>query len=269
MSQTLLDGFKRYPFLHEGLCHDVYSIGKGPPVIVLHELPGLGRAVVDFARRLVENGFQVHLPHLFGTVGKRQALKNYKALCVSQEFAKLAAGVSAPITCWLRELAKRISEESSGCAVGAVGMCLTGAFVIPLILEPCVVAPVISQPSIPFSTIYLCTGLGGTKWGCQLNVSDAEIAAAATRLGHENITLLAFRFEEDRLCPKTRFDRLREEFRSQLEAHEYECGSTLRRWFAPRHSVLTEEYSASPHENPSRAAFRRLCDFLRENLNPS
>jgi hypothetical protein len=160
-------------------------------------------------------------------------------------------------------------DDFSGCRVGAVGMCLTGAFVIPLVLEPCVVAPVISQPAIPFSTFYLCTGLGGTKWGRQLNVSDAEIAAAAARLGHENITLLAFRFEEDRLCPKTRFDRLREEFKSHLEAHEYECCSTLRRWFAPRHSVLTEEYSASQHENPSRIALRRLCDFLRENLNPS
>ena len=88
MSKALLDGFKHYNFPHAEMSHEVYSGGDGLPVIVLHELPGLGRAVVAFAHRLMEAGFQVHLPHLFGMVGKRQPLKNYRALCVSQEFAK-------------------------------------------------------------------------------------------------------------------------------------------------------------------------------------
>jgi dienelactone hydrolase len=240
------------------------------PVIVLHELPGLGRPVVDFAHRLVEAGFQVHVPHLFGIVGKRQPRKNYTALCVSREFANLAAGVSAPITFWLRELAKYISKEASASRVGAIGMCLTGAFVIPLVLEPCVVAPVSSQPGVPFSILYLYTGLGGTKWARQLNVSNSDIAAASARLTSENITLLAFRFEKDRLCPPARFARLREAFGLHLEAHEYPCRSLFRRCFAPRHSVLTEQYQTSgqPRE-PSNVAFQRVCEFLRENLTRS
>jgi dienelactone hydrolase len=91
-------------------------------------LPGLGRSIVRFARRLELRGFQVHLPHLFGEIGKRQACKNYRALCTSLEFGKLAAGVSAPITRWLRALANDISEQNSGARVGAIGMCVTGAF---------------------------------------------------------------------------------------------------------------------------------------------
>ena len=267
MSKALLDGFKHYNFPHAEMSHEVYSGGDGLPVIVLHELPGLGRAVVAFAHRLMEAGFQVHLPHLFGMVGKRQPLKNYRALCVSQEFANLAAGISAPVTCWLRELAKHISKEASGSRVGAVGMCLTGAFVIPLVLEPCVVAPVMSQPAIPFSKLYLYTGMGGTEVARQLNVSDNDIAAASARLIKDNITLLAFRFEEDRLCPPARFDRLREAFGLHFEAHEFPCCSVLKRCFVPRHSVLTDEYKTGREPgDPSHVAFERLCEFFRENL---
>jgi hypothetical protein len=76
MSRAILADFRSYSFSYADICHNVYTIGEGLPVMVLHEFPGLGRPVVDFGRRLVNAGFQVHLPHLFGTIGKRQAYKN-------------------------------------------------------------------------------------------------------------------------------------------------------------------------------------------------
>jgi dienelactone hydrolase len=61
-------------------------------------------------------------------------------VCVSEEFAKLEAGVlqagvPRPIVDWLRALAAHVSGLHGGAKVGAIGMCLTGAFAIPLILE--------------------------------------------------------------------------------------------------------------------------------------
>jgi hypothetical protein len=148
-------------------------------------------------------------------------------------------------------------------------MCLTGAFVIPLVLERCVVAPVSSQPAVPLSKLFFFTGLGGTDWARELNVSEDDIAGAARRLAADNLTLLAFRFEEDRLCPWARFERLEQAFGAHLEAHEYGGCSLFRKCFAPRHSVLTEEYSRSQSSvpiSPSYQAFERLCAFMRKNL---
>jgi dienelactone hydrolase len=269
MSRAILADFRSYTFSYADMSHNVYTIGDALPIMVLHELPGLGRSVVDFGRRLLKAGFQVHLPHLFGTIGKRQAYKNYRSLCISREFSNLATGISAPVTFWLRGLANEISKQNAGSPVGAIGMCLTGAFVIPLVLEPCVAAPVSSQPAVPLSELYFFTGLGGTDWARQLNVSEDDIAGAARRLAADSLTLLAFRFEEDRLCPRARFERLEQASGAQLEAHEYGGCSFIRKCFAPRHSVLTEEYSKSPSSvriGPSHQAFERLCAFMRKNL---
>lgn len=269
MIDGLLKDFDAYDFEHAGIAHEVYAIGKGPPILVMHELPGFGPPVVNFARRLAEAGFQVHLPHLFGTLGKREAYKNYRALCISREFSNLAAGVSAPVTAWLRALTKRISTCNDGCNVGAIGMCLTGSFVIPLVLDPWVTAPVASQPAVPFSLLYLFTGLGEGAWAQELNVCDKDLAAAAKRLHDDNRRLLAFRFQEDRLCPHTRFERLEQALGSELEAHEYGGSSLLKRCFSPRHSILTEEYDKAkplPADDPTRDAFERVCSFMHENL---
>jgi dienelactone hydrolase len=263
----MLSGFSRYDFRNADIAHDVYQIGAGPPVLVMHELPGFAQPAVNFARRLADAGFQVHLPHLFGEVGVRDARRYYKQLCVSREFANLAAGVSAPITDWLRALARHISERNGNRQVGAIGMCLTGAFVIPLVIDPWVSAPVAAQPAVPFSVLYLATGLGYGPWARELNVTNDQVNAAASRLRAEDRKLLALRFAEDRICPRGRFERLAEEFGAQLEAHEYGGASLWQQTVSPRHAVLTEQYdNESDSDHATRHAFRRVCEFLRENL---
>ena len=266
--RNLLEEFRPTTFSHCDMHHDVYRIGRGPPIVILHELPGLESRTFALAHHLAGSGFEVHLPHLFGAVGRRRPYTNYRALCVSREFANLAAGVSAPITRWLRAYVVEMSGQGHS-RVGAIGMCLEGSFVIPLVLEPCVIAPVTCQPAIPLSVLYRIAGLGGTRWAYELNVSNQEVKGAAKRLRSENITLLAFRFEEDRLCPRARFDRLRTEFGGQLEAYEYPSSSCFRTCFAPRHSVLTGDYRASRLEgrnNPHKLAIARLLAFMQDNL---
>ena len=262
-----LDGFTSYQWSHGKISHDVYVIGDGAPVLVMHELPGLTAAAVDFARRLAGQGFRVYLPHLFGKPLQSASLSNSLRLCISREFGRLAAGKSAPITDWLRALAQDMSARHGNGRVGAIGMCLTGAFVIPLVIDPWVAAPVAAQPAVPFSFIYVNTGLGGHgRWASQLNVSDEDLAAAGRRLKADNMRMLALRFEEDRMCPRARLDRLREAFGDNLEVEELGGASKSQR---PRHATLTLEYEKVPKDapdHPVHQVFRRVVEFLRARL---
>lgn len=256
--------FTRCAVTVTGVTHDVYSLGAGPPVIIMHELPGLNEHTFALGRRLADEGFRVSLPLLFGevegstTMGR--AWSNYRHLCVSEEFGRLKAGHSAPIVDWLRGLARYLSAEPPGGRVGAIGMCLTGAFAIPLVLEPCVGAAVASQPSIPW-------GLG--QGARQLNVADPDVLGAAERLRATNRTLLAFRFRQDRICQRGKLDRLKQAFGEQLEAHEYDYSGGWRRCLMRPHSVLTEEFcragDAGP-QHPTRLAMRELVTFLTTHL---
>ena len=195
----------------------------------------------------------------------RNGLGSLRQLCISREFAKLAAGVSAPIVDWLRGLAIELSTRH-GIVVGAIGMCLTGAFVIPLILERCVVAPVAAQPGAPFSGWFKAIGIGRGPWMSQMNISDADLHAAAVRASTDGISLLALRFQKDRVCPAERLDRLQTVFLSQLVRRELKGGSFLR----PPHSTLTGEYERAPDQpnEETRLLFVEVVEFLSSRLHP-
>jgi len=271
MAPVELEGFTTFDHTHGGVTHRVYMVGEteAPPVLVMHELPGFAEPAVDFARRLSAAGFHVALPHLFGDFMRRNPLRYYRQLCVSREFANLTAGVSAPITVWLRSLTQRLSAEHEGSRVGTIGMCLTGAFVLPLVLDPWVTAPVAAQPAVPFSFTYRLTGLGKGAWAGQLNIHDDELTGAAGRLQRDNLRLLALRFQDDRISVPEKIERLRAACGDRLEAHEYPSSSAWRRAFDPPHSVLTEEYLRARDADathPTRQAFARVVAFLREQL---
>ena len=50
-----------------GVRHPTYRKGTGPGVIVIHEIPGLTPEVIGFGEELVEAGYTVVMPHLFGS----------------------------------------------------------------------------------------------------------------------------------------------------------------------------------------------------------
>jgi hypothetical protein len=129
---------------------------------------------------------------------------------------------------------------------------------------------VAAQPGVPFSSAYVYTGLGHGRWASQLNVSDEHLAAAGRRLKADNMQLLALRFEEDRICPRARLDRLREAFGDNIEVQEYGGAPALQRIFFPRHSTLTAEYAkagdTAPPDHSVHQAFRRVVEFLRARL---
>src|SRR5437879_10218078 len=70
MSDGSLPGFQESTFTHDGVSRQVFRAGTGPAGIVIHEVPGLHPEVIAFGRRVVDAGFTVYMPSLFGTTGK-------------------------------------------------------------------------------------------------------------------------------------------------------------------------------------------------------
>ena len=134
-----LDGFTETQFTDKGETRTVYRAGSGPGVVVMSEMPGITPKVAAFAQRVVDAGFTVAMPHLFGTPG-RAVSAGYTANsmlhgCVSREFTTWALNRTSPIIDWLRALARDLHEQCGGPGVGAIGMCFTGGFALAIIKD--------------------------------------------------------------------------------------------------------------------------------------
>lgn len=256
-----LPGFALAPFEHAGITRPVYRRGAGPAVVVVHEVPGITPEVRRFGERVAKAGFTVFMPSLFG-VPDRPFTSLYTAgqlarSCIRREFAVLAARRASPITEWLRALCRSAHAELGGPGVGVVGMCLTGNFSLALMADPTVIAPVLSQPSLPFAlTPALRRGL---------HVSDEALAVAAER-ARGGVTVLGLRFSDDWMCPPERFAALRAALGDGFEAIEIDS-SRGNPHGIPRaaHSVLTRDL-VDREGHPTRAALERVLALFRQRL---
>jgi dienelactone hydrolase len=253
-----LDGFRAESFTHDGKTRTVYRRGTGPGVVVIHEIPGIHPGVAALATRIAGAGFTVAMPLLFGTPGKRVS-RGYFAgqllrVCISREFRLLAARESSPITQWLRALCRSLHEELGGNGVGAIGMCLTGNFALALMVDQAMMAPVLSQPSLPLPF--------GKSRRAGLHISDDELAIAKRR----KVPVVGLRFTEDPACPRERFEHLRAEFGELFEGIEIDS-STGNPYGIPQdsHSVLTLHF-VDQEGHPTSRALDRVIAFLRERL---
>jgi dienelactone hydrolase len=259
-----LADFTTFPFASGGAERVVYRKGSGPAVVVMHEIPGIAPEVARFARYVAEAGFTVFMPHLFGTPGK-PASTAYVATemaraCISREFRVLAENRASPITDWMRALAKRAYDEIGGRGVGAIGMCLTGNFALTMTLDPWVVAPVLSQPSLPFAIT--------ARKAAALHATPEALANARRRAAEEGLTIVGLRFEGDRACRRERFDSLTRELGAAFE--RIELPDSAANPDAPKlggkpHNVLTLHLIDRAGE-PTRAALDRVIGFFKERL---
>lgn len=257
-----LDDFTKTQFTYAGKTRDVFRKGSGPAVVVIAEIPGITPSVIAFARRVADLGCSVALPHLFGdpgappTVGA--ALTSLLPACVSREFVVMATGKTSPVIDWLRALARSLHEECGGPGVGVVGMCFTGGFALAMIADSPVLAPVLSQPSLPFPI--------GRLRRRDLGLAKRDLDEVKRRCDEENLTVLGLRFSGDRMAPLERFGRLREELGDHFVAVEIDS-SPGNRHGNPRtaHSVLTEHLVDEPG-HPTRDALERVLDLFRDRL---
>jgi dienelactone hydrolase len=225
------------------------------------EVPGITPPVAHFATRVADAGFSVFMPQLFGTPMRPES-RGYQLgvvarLCISREFKVLAANESSPIVDWLRALARHAHAECGGRGVGAVGMCITGNFALAMMLDAPVLAPVLSQPSLPFSAT--------ARLSAALHASPREIAAAHEKIDRDGARILGLRFTGDPMCRAARFARLREEFGDAFEPIEIEDRYANPEALPPPHSVLSRHLIDAAGQ-PTRAALDRTLAFFREQL---
>jgi dienelactone hydrolase len=261
MVEDPLGGFAESTFTHDGLSRQVFRAGRGPAVIVIHEVPGLHPEVIAFGRRVVDAGFTVYMPSLFGTPGKEfgwgYTVRTMPRVCVAREFASFALDRTSPITVWLRGLADDAHAECGGPGVGAVGMCFTGGFALGMMVDDVMLAPVLSQPSLPFGVTRARRAAVG--------VSDADLARVKERAAR-GACLLGLRFTDDRAVPPARFETLRRELGDAFIAVEIDSSKGNPHGI-PRaaHSVLTQHFVDAP-EHPTRDALDRVLAFFTERL---
>jgi dienelactone hydrolase len=156
---------------------------------------------------------------------------------------------------WLRALARDLHARCGGPGVGAIGMCFTGGFALAMAVDDGMMAPVLSQPSLPFP--------GGRARKRALGLSDADLARVAER---EDLCVLAMRFTGDRAVPKDRFEHLREVLGDRVVTIEIDS-SAGNAHTIPRmaHSVVTEHLVDEPG-HPTREALDQVLAFFKDRL---
>lgn len=265
MGADSLADFSVEPFTHAGTTRDVFRRGEGPAVIVMAEMPGITPKVADFARRVVDIGCTVWMPHLFGTPGRPlgtgYTMTSLAPACVSKEFSTFATRRTSPVTEWLRALARHAFEECGGRGVGAIGMCFTGGFALGMMVDDHLMAPVLSQPSLPFAL--------GRRHRRDIGLSDDDLALVKRRVADEGVCVLGLRFTGDRLSPGARFETLRRELGDGFIGVEIDSSKGNPHGIRSiAHSVVTEDLVAEPG-HPTYDALNQVLDFFADRLLPA
>jgi dienelactone hydrolase len=261
MTNDVLDDFTREQFTALGKTRDTYRIGSGPAVIVMAEIPGITPHVAEFGRKVAAIGCTAVLPHLFGVPGAPasviNALSTIGPACVSRDFSAWALKKTSPVTLWLRALATHEHERCGGPGVGAVGMCFTGGFALGMMVDATTVAPVLSQPSLPFPI--------SKRHKADIGLSDSDLELVKARVA-QGACVLGLRFSHDPFCFASRFDTLRRELGEGFIAVEIDSAPGNPHGHPKNaHSVLTEHLD-DREGTPTRAALDQVLEFFKERL---
>lgn len=260
--QADLSGWSAAPFSGGGYTHDVYRKGAGPGVVLIPELPGIHPGVLALGNHLVDNGFTVAIPSLFGEPGKPKTagyiVGSISRACVAREFAAFATNKQRPVSMFLRALARDLNASTPGNGVGVIGQCFTGGFALAAAVDDSVLAPVLSQPSVPLPL--------GRARRRDPGVSESELSVVAERAAKEGLCAMGLRFSEDPVVPAERFAALKERLGDAFEVIEIDSRPGNEHGFAKTaHSVLTDEVREVDGQ-PAYEARKRVVEFLTERL---
>ncbi len=254
--------FTRRDFTFGGKTKPVLCTGdRGPAVIVIHEIFGFTPPLARFCRWVAAAGMRVYAPILLGTPDAQNREKtgalDILRLCVSREFTLFRTGRSSPVVGWLKPLARQAHVECGGPGVGVIGMCLTGGFALSMAVDPVVLAPVLSQPSMPVGS------------PAALDISAADLATVQRRASSEGLTLRGYRFEGDTLARHDKFVTLDKAFGAAFVGTELpdSCGNPagMISEGKPPHSVVTRDLIDAAGE-PTRAAADEIIAHFRAIL---
>ena len=218
-----LTGWTAAPFTAAGYTHDVYRKGEGPGVVLIPEMPGIHPGVLALGNHLVDNGFTVACPSHY-----------------------------------LRALARDLNEKTPGKGVGVIGECWSGGFALAAAVDDSVLAPVLSQPSLPIGLT--------AKQKRDPGLSEAELKIVEQRVADEGLCALGLRFSEDPLSPGARFKTLKQRLGDAFEVIKIDSKPGNEHGFGKMaHSVLTLEVREQ-EGHPAYEARKRVVEFLKERL---
>ncbi|AKS32883.1 dienelactone hydrolase family protein [Mycolicibacterium goodii] len=257
-----LTGWSAAPFTAAGQTYDVYRKGEGPGVVLIPELPGLHPGVLALGNHLVDNGFTVAAPSLFGTPAAEPlrpgAVGVIVKACVTREFAAFATNADRPVAHYLRALARDLNATTPGKGVGVIGQCFTGGFALAAAVDESVLAPVLSQPSVPLPLT--------PRHRRDPGLSKEELDIVEKRAAEEGLCALGLRFSKDWMAPADRFTTLKARLGDAFEVIEIDSGKGNPHGFGTSaHSVLTQEVR-EVDGHPAYEARRRVVQFLTERL---
>jgi hypothetical protein len=138
-------------------------------------------------------------------------------------------------------------------------MCFTGGFALAMMVDDIMLAPVLSQPSLPFPV---------TKAHRRdLGISDDDLARVKERCATEDdLCLLGLRFTGDRTSPAERFQRLREELGDNFVGVEIDSSRGNPHGHPKSaHSVLTNHLVDEPG-TPTRDALDKVLALFKKKL---
>ena len=136
-------------------------------------------------------------------------------------------------------------------------MCFTGGFALGMMVDDTVVAPVVSQPSLPFPV--------SAARKADLGISGSDLRRVQERAA-AGTCVLGLRFSGDTFSPPERFDHLREALGERFIAIELDSSPGNPYGHKARaHSVLTGDLDDRPG-TPTRDAVDRVLTFFADRL---
>jgi dienelactone hydrolase len=256
-----LTGWTATPFTGGGYTHDVYRKGDGPGVVLIPEMPGIHPGVLGLGNHLVDNGFTVAMPSLYGTPGKSIGAGVVPTLvrgCISKEFAAFATNKKRPVADFLRALARDLNANTPGKGVGVIGQCFSGGFALAAAVDDSVLAPILSQPSLPLPLTPAQRRDPG--------LSEGELKIIEKRAADDGLCALGLRFSEDKMSPGERFTTLKARLGDAFEVIEIDSGPGNPHGFnRMAHSVLTDQVR-EVDGHPAYEARKRVVEFLTARL---
>lgn len=255
------DGFKA-----ASVAHPVYCFLRDrtkPPILLLHELPGLSGKTLEYARELSQD-FTVYAPLLFG---KPNSQSNWHGFLITfglkGEWRGLESGTSDVVT-WLRAVVSELEREHQGQSIGVIGNCLTGSLPLALLDNKQIHAVVLAQPTLPLTFFR-----NDKTVRASLGISEGEIEQAkkSTARNERPAKIFYTRFDKDCISKwekqETVWDLFTERGKFPDRAHK---------WVIPydkypvnnAHSTLIGEWRVGESGKATNDAHEEVRRFLRD-----
>jgi dienelactone hydrolase len=235
----------------------VWRYGEtGPPVLLLHELPGMSRECIRLARMIAARGYRVYVPKLFGGYSASAAgIGRILHICRNGEFDCCSVdNPNAPLVKFIRTSLFPLMRADGDRTV-IIGMCLTGSVGAELFDDDFVAGAIMSQPAMPFPI--------SARRRESLGMTASEVAAAKQR----GTPILAFRFTKDCLSPPERMANFVRTFGKQINVFQIDSARCNQAGFPETaHAVLTQFLRLGEPDDPTNRALQMTFDFLDARL---